>query len=140
MARWWFSVVLLLQVNKRQHETCKKTETSNNTMKKLIIVSVALLVAGAVSVRAADAKVNWEKHCVKCHGQDGKGKTETGKELGVKDYTDPKVQAETNPIKMLMAIRKGVKEGEKTRMPAFGETLSVDEVRALMQYVRALKQ
>jgi mono/diheme cytochrome c family protein len=110
-------------------------------MKKLIIVSVALLVAGGVAVRAADAKVNWEKHCAKCHGQDGKGKTGTGKELGVKDYTDAKVQGVmTNNIRMLIAIRHGVKEGEKTRMPAFGETLSVDEMKALVQYVRGLKQ
>ena len=44
-------------------------------MKKLIVVGVALLIAGAVSVRAADAKENWEKSCTKCHGPDGKGKT-----------------------------------------------------------------
>jgi mono/diheme cytochrome c family protein len=109
-------------------------------MKKLIIVSVALLVAGAVVVRAADAKENWEKHCAKCHGGDGKGKTETGKKLGAKDYTDAKVQGEMTNIKMLVAIRKGVKEGEKTRMPAFGEPLSADEVKALIQYVRGFKQ
>ena len=109
-------------------------------MKKLIIVSVALLVAGAVAVRAADAKENWEKHCAKCHGRDGKGKTETGKELGVKDYTDAKVQAETTQLKMVIAIRKGLKEGEKTRMPAFADTLSADEIKALAQYVRGLKQ
>ena len=109
-------------------------------MKKLIIISVALLVTGAVSVRAADAKENWERHCAKCHGQDGKGQTETGKKLGVKDYTDAKVQAETTPVKMLIAIRKGVKVGEKTTMPAFDETLSFDEIKALLRYVRALKQ
>ena len=109
-------------------------------MKKLIIVCVALLVAGAGSVRAADVKVNWERHCAECHGRDGKGKTERGKDLGVKDYTDAKVQAETTPVKMLIAIRKGVKEGEKTAMPAFGEKLSVDEIKELIRYVRALKQ
>jgi mono/diheme cytochrome c family protein len=109
-------------------------------MKKLTIVSMALLVAGAVSVRAADVKEIWEKHCAECHGRDGKGKTERGKELGVKDYTDAKVQAQTTPVKIVIAIRKGVKEGEKTRMPAFGETLSSDEVRARIQYVRGFKQ
>ena len=63
-----------------------------------------------------------------------------GKRLEVKDYTDAKVQAETNPIKMLVSIRKGVKDGEKTRMPAFAEKLSIEEIKALVQYVRAFKQ
>ena len=63
-------------------------------MKKLMILSVALLIAGAVSVRAADAKENWEKNCAKCHGTDGKGKTKMGEKLQVKDYTDAKVQEE----------------------------------------------
>ena len=57
-------------------------------MKKLIICSVALLIAGAVSVRAADAKENWEKNCAKCHGPDGKGDTKMGKKLEIKDFTD----------------------------------------------------
>jgi hypothetical protein len=47
-------------------------------MKKLTVIGVALLVVGAVSVRAADAKATWEKDCTKCHGPDGKGKTKMG--------------------------------------------------------------
>ena len=61
-------------------------------MKKLTIISLALLVAGTVSLRAADAKEVFEKNCAKCHGEDGKGKTKMGEKLGVKDYTDAKEQ------------------------------------------------
>ena len=109
-------------------------------MKKLIIVSLALLVAGAVSVRAADAKENWEKNCTKCHGPDGKGKTKMGEKLAVKDYTDAKVQEGMKDDAMTKAIKEGVKEGEKTKMKAFGDVLSDDEVKALVKHVRDFKK
>ncbi len=109
-------------------------------MKKLIIVSVALLIAGAVSVRAADAKENWEKNCAKCHGPEGKGKTKMGEKLSIKDYTEAKVQDSLKDEEMAKAIKEGVKDGEKTKMKGFGDTLSDDEVKALVKYVRDFKK
>jgi mono/diheme cytochrome c family protein len=109
-------------------------------MKKLIVIGVALLIAGAVSVRAADAKENWEKNCTKCHGADGKGKTKMGEKLGMKDYTDAKVQAALKDDAMTKAIKEGVKDGEKTKMKGFGDVLSDDEVKALVKYVRDFKK
>ena len=109
-------------------------------MKKLIIVSVALLIAGAVSVRAADAKENWEKNCAKCHGPDGKGKTKMGEKLSIKDYTEAKVQDALKDEEMAKAIKEGVKDGEKTKMKGFGDTLSDDEVKALVKFVRDFKK
>jgi cytochrome c553 len=108
-------------------------------MKKLAIITCALLMAGAVSVRAADAKETWAKNCAKCHGEDGKGKTKMGEKLGVKDYTDAKVQADMTDEKMLKAIKEGIKEDDKTKMKAFSD-LSDDEVKALVAYVRAFKK
>jgi mono/diheme cytochrome c family protein len=109
-------------------------------MKKLIVFSVALLIAGAVSVRAADAKDNWDKNCKKCHGEDGVGKTKMGEKLGVKDYTDAKVQAGMKDEEMTKAIKEGVKDGETTKMKAFGDVLSDDEIKALVKYVRDFKK
>ncbi len=108
-------------------------------MKKLIVLGVALLIAGGVSVKAADAKAIWEKDCAKCHGADGKGDTKMGKKVEVKDLTDAKVQAELKDEKMAKAIKEGVKDGDKTRMKAFSD-LSDDEVKALVAYVRGLKK
>ncbi len=110
-------------------------------MKKLIVLSLALLVAGAVSARAAEAKEIWEKDCAKCHGVDGKGKTKMGEKLGVKDYTDAKVQSEMKDEEMTKAIKEGVKdkESDKTKMKAFSD-LSDDEVKSLVKFVRALKK
>jgi mono/diheme cytochrome c family protein len=109
-------------------------------MKKLIIVSMALLIAGAVTVRAADAKENWEKNCTKCHGPDGKGKTKMGEKLSIKDYTDAKVQDDLKDDAMTKAIKDGVKDGEKTKMKGFGDVLSDDEIKALVKYVRDFKK
>jgi mono/diheme cytochrome c family protein len=109
-------------------------------MKKLMIVSLALLVASAVTVRAADVKENWEKNCAKCHGPDGKGKTKMGEKLAVKDYTDAKVQDSMKDDAMIKAIKDGVKDGEKTKMKGFGDVLSEDEIKALVKHVRDFKK
>jgi cytochrome c553 len=111
-------------------------------MKKTIILSMALLVAGAVSLRAADAKENYEKNCAKCHGPDGKGDTKMGQKLGVKDYTSAKVQEGMKDEEMTKAIKEGVKEkdSDKVKMKAFGETFSADEIKALVAHVRSLKK
>lgn len=108
-------------------------------MKKLIVITCALLLAGAASVRAADAKETWDKNCAKCHGEDGKGKTKMGEKLGVKDYTDAKVQAELKEEKMAKAIKEGIKEDDKTKMKAFTD-FSDDEVKALIAHVRSFKK
>ena len=34
---------------------------------------VTLLLGVVINSQAADVKANWEKHCQKCHGPDGKG-------------------------------------------------------------------
>jgi cytochrome c553 len=109
-------------------------------MKKLIVFGMALLIAGAVSLRAADAKENWDKNCKKCHGEDGKGKTKMGEKAGVKDYTDAKVQDSMKDDAMAKAIKEGVKEGDNVKMKGFGDVLSDDEIKALVKYVRDFKK
>ena len=109
-------------------------------MKKLIVFSMALLIAGAVSLRAADAKENWDKNCKKCHGEDGKGKTKMCEKMGVNDYTDAKVQEGMKDEAMTKAIKEGVKDGDTVKMKGFGDVLSDDEVKALVKYVRDFKK
>ena len=108
-------------------------------MKKTILLA-AVLTAAAVTASAADVKENWEKNCAKCHGPDGKGKTKMGEKLEIKDYTDAKVQEDMKEEKMIKAIKEGIKDGDKTKMKAYGETLSDDEIKALVKYVRDFKK
>jgi cytochrome c6 len=109
-------------------------------MMKSTTLVLALLVAGAVSIRAADVKENWEKNCVKCHGADGAGKTKMGEKVGVKDYTDAKQQAAMKDDEMAKTIKEGKKDGDVTKMKAFGDVLSDDEIKALVAHVRSLKK
>ncbi len=108
-------------------------------MKKIIILSLAMVIATAVAAQAADAKENWEKQCQKCHGPDGKGETKMGKKLDLKDLTDAKVQEKMTDAEMLKTIKDGKKDGEKTRMKAFGEVLNDQEMKDLVAYVRKFK-
>ena len=63
-------------------------------MKKILVLAAVFGFAAVLNVSAADAKANWDSICAKCHGADGKGDTKIGQKLGVKDFTDAKVQAD----------------------------------------------
>ncbi|MBI2924666.1 MAG: cytochrome c [Verrucomicrobia bacterium] len=108
-------------------------------MKTLLTLIVVALAVTAWSVRAADVKENYDKNCAKCHGADGKGQTKMGQKLGIKDYTDPKVQAEMKDDKSLKSLKEGMKEGDKTLMKPF-DTLTDEELKALIAYMRKFKK
>lgn len=98
------------------------------------------MLAGAVSLNAADAKALWAKDCAKCHGADGNGaSTKMGQKLGVKDYTNAKVQAEMKDEEMIKAIKAGVTKDGKTLMKAFGD-YSDQEVKDLVALIRKMKK
>ena len=102
-------------------------------------------LAAALSAKAAEAKETWDSQCSKCHGADGKGDTKIGQKLGVKDFTDAKVQADIKDEDAVKAVKEGIKDADgKTKMKAFvtgaDSPLSDDEVKALVAYVRGLKK
>ena len=115
--------------NKRRYE-----------MKKAIVLVALFGLAAALSAKAADAKENWDNLCAKCHGAEGKGDTKMGQKLGCKDFTDATVQAGIKDDAAAKAIKEGLKsDDDKTLMKPF-DTLSDDEVKALVAYVRGLKK
>ena len=89
---------------------------------------------------AADVQANWTKHCVKYHGKDGKGGTKMGRQSGVKDYTDPKVQAEMKDDKALKTVKEGIMEKGKEKMKPYAGDLSDEEIKALIAYMRTFKK
>jgi cytochrome c553 len=109
-------------------------------MKKLLILTVALMAVGAMSARAADAKDNYEKGCAKCHGADGKGETKMGKKNGAKDYTDAKVQDELKDEAAVKAIKAGYKDKEGKQVMKPAEDLSDADIKGLVKYMRAFKK
>lgn len=108
-------------------------------MKKILVLAAMFGFAAVLNVSAADAKANWDSLCAKCHGEDGKGQTKIGQKLGVKDFTDAKVQADLKDAAATKAIKEGLKNDDgRTLMKPF-DNLSDDEVKALVAYVRGLK-
>ena len=109
-------------------------------MKKTLLLILGLGAAAGLSASAADVKENWEKHCNKCHGPDGKGDTKMGKKLEIKDLTDAKVQGEFTDEQGFKSVKEGIKDKEgKVRMkPA--EALGDDEIKALLAQVRTFKK
>jgi len=109
-------------------------------MKKIIILATILGFTAAMTVAAADAKENYEKSCAKCHGADGKGQTKMGAKLGIKDYTDAKVQADLKDDAAFKAIKEGVKDKEDKTLMKPAENLSDEEIKALVAHMRSFKK
>jgi cytochrome c6 len=108
-------------------------------MKRTLVLAFLCVLGATAVARAADAKEIWEKQCAKCHGSDGKGDTKMGKKLEVKDYTDAKVKASMKDDEMADVIKKGKKEGDKTKMKPFTD-LSDAEIKALVAHIRSFKK
>ena len=110
-------------------------------MKYRLMLASGLILAGALTcVQGAPANENWEQSCAKCHGADGKGATKMGQKVGVKDYTDPQVQAKFTDEQAFKAIKEGVTEDGKKKMQGFGDKLSDDEIHALVKHIREFKK
>ena len=110
------------------------------TRTNLLTPGLIFLASAALSIAAPVAE-NWDNHCAKCHGADGKGQTKVGKKLKLKDYTDAKVQAELKDADMIKATAGGVFDSAgKEKMKAYKEELTADEIKELIAYVRKFKK
>lgn len=105
------------------------------------ITMAAFLLAGALgwSAKAGDVTGIWNMNCAACHGKDGKGQTMMGRKLGIKDLTDPKVQAALTDEQAVKDIKEGVTENGRTKMKAFGDKFSDDQIKDLVAHVRSFK-
>ena len=112
---------------------------TTNLMKTLVAATVAAGALYCCSAKAADAQENWDHYCAACHGKDGKGDTMMGRKLGMKDYTDSKVQASFTDADAAKAIKEGVKEDDRQKMKPFADKLTDDEIQALVKHVRGFK-
>ena len=70
--------------------------------------------------------------CVLCHGADGSGKTQLGKQLQAADLRSKDVQKQSDA-----ALHKIIHDGQ-ANMPAFADQLSDTEIDQVLKHVRAL--
>ena len=73
-------------------------------------------------------------------GQTARAKPRWARNLGAKDYTDAKVQAEMKDEAAFKAIKEGLKDKEGKKLMGPAEDLSDDEIKALVAYMRTFKK
>jgi cytochrome c553 len=119
----------------------KQTATRlKQDMKKALLLAAVVGSSAAMVASAADAKENWDKVCAKCHGPDGKGQTKMGAKLGIRDYTDAKVQAAFTDQEAFKALKEGLKDKDGKLLMKPVEGLTDDEIKALVAQVRSFKK
>jgi mono/diheme cytochrome c family protein len=98
----------------------------------LMLLPTSIVRASPVPDSAASS-ATFRTKCAMCHGQDGGG-SEVGKSMNVPDLRSPVVQK--LPDAQLAQIISDGKGG----MPQFKNSLSEDQIHALVTYIRSLHQ
>jgi len=110
-------------------------------------LAAAVAVAFALPHSAfaeADKKAErlWKSKCASCHGADGKGDTDKGKEMGIADITTDAWQKEFTDDKIKDVTAKGLKRqknGKDQEMKPLSD-LKPEQVDAIIKYMRTLKK
>lgn len=106
-------------------------------MRFALALVVALVGFASVPAQAADGAEIWSKKCASCHGKTGAGDTKMGQKHKVEDMTDAGWQTSHSDDKIRKAIVEGVKG---TKMKAFGDKYSAEEIDALVKLIRTFKK
>jgi len=126
-----------LRHTSKQNQKLNSFSAMKLTLRTLFVTGPLLAVAAIAF--AAPAAENWENHCAKCHGADGKGQTKVGKKLNIKDYTDAKVQAAMKDEEIIKATTESISEKGKEKMKAYKDELSAAEIKDFVAYIRKFK-
>ena len=99
----------------------------------LFLLSCLPIVARAWddSASADQGKTTFKTTCIACHGADGAGSS-LGKSLKVPDLRAADIQKKSDA-----ELKTSVSDG-KGNMPSFKNSLSADQIQALIAYVREL--
>lgn len=104
-------------------------------------VCLAALMTSGNLARADKTERTWQGKCASCHGEDGKGQTTKGKEMGLKDLSSAAVQKDLTDAQIQKAIEDGVsatKDGKKQQMDPYKDKLKPEQIADLVKYVRSL--
>jgi len=107
------------------------------TLQRMAVSAAALAIAGILmlptAARADDAAAQlYKTKCAGCHGPDGKGETTMGKTLKLRDLASADAQKQSD-ADLTTLVSAG-----KNKMPAYGKSLSADQIKSLIGYVRGL--
>lgn len=111
----------------------------------LLVLLIGGLMASSspfASESAGEADRLFRRHCAVCHGLEGRGDGPNAPSLGEtqpRDLSDPGYMGKLSDAHLLKVISEGGRSVERSPfMPAFGQTLPPDRLRALAAHVRSL--
>jgi mono/diheme cytochrome c family protein len=96
----------------------------------LALIVTALVVLPANGQNATETL--YKTKCASCHAADGGGDTPVGKKLGARDFRSAQVQKQTD-AQLVEITAKG-----KNKMPGYEKKLTDEQIKQLVDYVRAL--
>jgi cytochrome c oxidase cbb3-type subunit 3 len=101
-----------------------------------------LLATCCIQVQAKETPAdNYKAYCVQCHGGDGKGGGVNVRDIAVvpRDHTDVKSMSGRSDETLFKAIKEGGASIDKSiLMPPRDATLSDEEIKDMVQYLRVL--
>jgi len=106
-----------------------------NRMTRAICCAGMLACAALLSspAKAQDkGATTYKQKCATCHGADGKGDTPAGKSMKVRSFSDPETKKMTDD-ELAAIIEKG-----KNKMPAYGKSMSAEDIKGMVAYIRGL--
>ena len=103
----------------------------------LIMLFLAVLPRPAAIGKTQAASGNetastFKLQCSSCHGTNGVGDTSLGKTLKAADLRSPELQKQSDA-----QLAQVITDGRKN-MPSFGNSLTQDQIRDLVAYIRTL--
>lgn len=103
----------------------------------LFIVFLIAVAAASAGSNARTAPQLYRKHCVSCHGSDGRAKTSKGKFSHARDLTDAQWQDDVTDERIFNSIMNG--RNVRGNMPGFADKINQKETESLVDFVRRLK-
>jgi mono/diheme cytochrome c family protein len=103
----------------------------------LALIACLPALTYALSAPPRPAAQLYRRHCVSCHGSDGKAKTSKGRFSHARDLTDAKWQNDVSDERIFNSIMNG--RNVRGNMPAFADKFKEQEVNSLITFVRAFK-
>lgn len=131
---WWFilssSVEMKAMIGKGE-----RIVSMSKGLAWVPIIAVTVIACSVLAQSGYGADVGAEVYaqkCALCHAGDGSGSTSMGKMLKLRDLRSPEVQA------MSDAELYEITANGKAKMPAYKESLSKEQIQAVVGYIREL--
>lgn len=102
----------------------------------LFVVGASTFASHAATQKRRSAPQLYRRHCISCHGSDGRAKTSKGKFSHARDLANPEWQADVSDERIFNSIMNG--RNVRGNMPSFSNKLNEKEINSLVGFVRKL--